>query len=188
MDMDDSSDEQLVVRYRNGDEPAFRSLVGRYLTPVYNFVHRYVGNEGDAADLTQDVFVAVWKNLARFDADRQFKTWLFAIAKNTSLNWLKRKKPLLFSQFTTPEGENGLAESLADPTQSPEVLLTRFDSSSRLSAALSSLGAMYRSVLELRYTDGFTFREIARSLGEPLHTVKSRHRRALQSLRKTLSD
>jgi len=188
MERNELADEQLVVRYRNGDEPAFRVLVERYLAPVYNFVHRYIENDGDASDITQDVFVATWKNLRRFDEDRQFKTWLFAIAKNTALNWLKRKKPLLFSQFETAEGDGGLAESVADTTQASETLASRLDAKHRLTSVLGSLGVMYRTVIEMRYAKGYTFKEISDSLGEPLHTVKSRHRRGLQALKRLLSD
>jgi len=188
MERNELTDEQLVLRYRDGSEPAFRVLVERYLTPVYNFVHRYAGNDGDAADIAQDVFVSVWRNIRRFDADRQFKTWLFAIAKNAALNWVKKKRPSLFSQFETEEHTGGLADMLADASQSPEALMAHLDHSSRLSAVLGRIGAMYRTVLELRYTEGRTLKEIASALGEPLHTVKSRHRRGLLALRKLLEE
>jgi RNA polymerase sigma-70 factor (ECF subfamily) len=188
MERNEMTDEQLVERYVNGDEPAFRSLVERYLAPVYNFVHRYVANEGDASDITQEAFVSVWKNIRRFDQDRQFKTWLFAIAKNAALNWLKRKKPLLFSQFETEAGEGGLAESVVDTTQESDILVSRLDAKHGLSSVLGNIRATYRTVIEMRYAKGYTFKEISKSLGEPLHTVKSRHRRALQALKKLLTN
>lgn len=204
--MDTPTDEQLVGEYLAGDEQAFRSLVRRYLKPIYNFAYRYVGKNGDAADITQDTFVKAWKHIGRFDRDKKFKTWIFTIAKNTSLNWIKKKRPFLFSDFSVrhqrraspwagggsafggenEDGGNTLTETLADPAPLPEELFEHSDLSARLSDALNELNPDHRAVLLLYYNDHFTFQEISESLGKPIDTVKSQHRRALMKLRKIM--
>lgn len=181
------TDEQLIKKYLTGDDEALRQLIERYLKPVYNFVHRYVSSGGDAEDLTQEAFVNAWKNLKKFDQNKKFKTWIFSIAKNASLNWIKKKKPDLFSAFENESGENALIESIADPSPLPDELFHRAGLAEQLSAAMAKLNPDYRTVLLLRYNDHFTFREIAESLGEPLHTIKSRHRRALILLKNLLA-
>ena len=181
------TDEQLVALYLSGSEEALRELIERYLKPVYNFVYRYVGAPGETEDIVQDVFVGAWKNIKRFDTTRKFKTWIFTIAKNTSLNWIKKKKPALFSQFETEDGENILEQSIADPMPLPDELFARSSRAEELSAVLQKLSPRYQKVLSLRYTDQLTFQEISEFLGESIHTVKSRHRRALVALKKILS-
>jgi RNA polymerase sigma-70 factor (ECF subfamily) len=186
-DMDVLTDEQLVETYRAGDEASLQVLFERYVGPVYNFVCRYVGNEGDAQDIVQDAFVSVWKNIKRFDPNRKFKTWIFAIAKNASLNWIKKKKPILFSAFENAQGENVLADTLSDPAPLPDELLADVDLARKLSLAVAQLNPNWRAVLSLRYDNQLTFQEISEALSEPLDTVKSRHRRALLHLKELLS-
>ncbi len=185
--MEIQADEQLIKIYLLGNEEALRFLIERYLKPIYNFIYRYVGNTGDAEDITQEVFANVWKNLKDFDQNKKFKTWIFSIAKNASLNWIYKKKPSLFSEFENKNGENLLAESIVDPSPLPDELFVSADLNKKLSAAMEKLSPNYRMVLFLRYNDHFTFQEISESLNEPLNTVKSRHRRAILLLKKLLT-
>ncbi len=186
--METLTDEQLVEKYLAGDEESLRFLIERYLKPIYNFIYRYVGEEGNAEDITQETFVKVWRHLKRFDQKKKFKTWIFTIAKNTSLNWIKKKKPALLSEFDDREGENELSESIADPAPLPEELFRRSELSVMLSSALGELNPDHRAVLLMHYKDDFTFQEISESLGKPLHTVKSQHRRAIIKLREILGN
>ncbi len=182
------NDEQLIANYLVSDEESLEILIKRYLKPIYSFVYRYVGNSQDAEDITQDIFVKVWRNLKKFDQSKSFKTWIFSIAKNTSIDWLKKKKAIPFSNFENGEGENLLTETLTDPAPLPNEILERIGIAEMLNTAINQLTSKYRMVLFLRYNDHFTFREIAEALGEPLDTVKSRHRRALIQLKKILSE
>src|SRR6185295_12433620 len=93
------TDEQLMKLIKKGDDRALKLLINRYIKPIYHFSYRYTGNAGDAEDITQNVFVSLWKYAARFDEEKKFKTWIFAIAKNAALNWVKKKKPALFGEF-----------------------------------------------------------------------------------------
>ncbi len=177
------SDEQLITDYFNGDQPSLEVLIQQYLKPIYNFVYRYVDSAHEAEDITQEVFVRMWRNLKRFNQKKSFKTWIFSIAKNASLDYLKKKKAIPFSEFNTKEGRNCITDVLADPSPLPQELLERAGMAQILTSAIEKLSSKYRMVLFLRYNDHFNFREIAEFLGEPLHTVKSRHRRALIMMR-----
>ena len=182
------ADDQLIADYLKGDEESLEILIKRYLKPIYSFVYRYTGSGQDAEDITQEVFVKVWRNLKKFDQQRSFKTWIFAIAKNTSIDLLKKKKAIPFSEFENEAGENMITETLADPSPLPHELLEKAGMAQMLTSAMDTLSPKYRMVLFLRYNDHFNFREIAESLGEPLNTIKSRHRRALVNLKDLLSD
>jgi len=161
------TDEQLVAGYLAGDEMALEILIKRYLRPIYSFTFRFVGDSQETEDITQEVFVKVWRNLKKFDKNKKFKTWIFTIAKNTCLDWQKKKKtlPLFF------------AETIRDPSPILNEPLDRI---------LERLSPKYRMVLFLRYNDHFTFREIAESLGESIDTIKTRHRRGIAILKKLL--
>ncbi|MDP2918361.1 MAG: sigma-70 family RNA polymerase sigma factor [bacterium] len=193
--MPEISDQKLISLYLAGDEKSLEILYNRYLKMIYSFIYRYVGDQEAAADVAQEVFVKVWKNLKKFNPrknrfanfklrrQKNFKTWLFKIAKNASIDFLRKKKTIPFSSFDNEDG-NALTDTLADPAPLPDALLERQDLANLLTRALAKISFKYRAVLLLRYNNYFTFREIAESLGEPLNTIKSRHRRALIILKK----
>ena len=184
----DRSDQQLIADYLAGDEKSLGVLIQRYLKPIYSFTYRYVENAQDAEDTTQETFVKIWRNLKKFDQNKSFKTWIFQIAKNTAFDHLKKKRAIPFSEFENEKGENMITETLADPSPLPQELLEKAGMAQILNSAIEKLSPKYRMVLFLRYNDHFNFREIAESLGEPLNTVKSRHRRALVMLKNLLSE
>lgn len=186
--MQNRSDEQLVADYLAGNEKAFEFLAQRYLRPIYSFIRRYTGESQNAENITQEVFVKAWRHIKRFNRNKSFKTWIFSIAKNTAIDFLKKKKTIPFSKFENEEGENLFAETLADPAPLPQEFLEKSAIAEKLASAMEKLSSKYRMVLFLRYNDHFNFREIAESLGESLNTVKSRHRRALIQLKKLLTE
>ena len=195
--MPEISDQKLISLYLAGDEKSLEILFNRYLKMIYSFIYRYVGDQEAAEDVAQEVFVKVWKNLKKFNPrknrfanfklrrQKNFKTWLFKIAKNASIDFLRKKKIIPFSSFDNEDG-NALTDTLADPAPLPDALLERQDLANLLTRALAKISFKYRAVLLLRYNNHFTFREIAESLGEPLNAIKSRHRRALIILKKIL--
>jgi len=94
------SDSELVIAYKDdGQEVAMTTLVNRYVSIVYNLIVRLVGDRREAEDLTQETFMKMWKALSRFDTDKTFKTWIFVIARNTAIDYLRKKKPVLFSRL-----------------------------------------------------------------------------------------
>jgi RNA polymerase sigma-70 factor (ECF subfamily) len=177
------SDEQLIAATLAGDDRAFPELVSRYMQPLYNFIYRLCGSASDAEDIAQEVFVKVWKNLTKYRQGESVRAWIFTIARNTTIDWLRKKKHLVFSDFENAEGENLLVATLADTELLADELYARGEDHEALEAALAALPLLQREVLLLHYREGLTFDEIGRTLDVPLHTVKSRHHRALLRLR-----
>ncbi len=181
------NDKKLIIEYLKGDEKSLELLIQQYLRPIYNFVYRYTGNVNEAEDITQEVFVRIWRNIKKFDLKKSFKTWIFSIAKNASIDFLRKKKSIPFSVFENGEGKNMLLETLFDTNLLPGELSERADMARTVNLAISELSPKYRAVLSLRHNNDFTFKEIAELLEERLNTVKSRYRRALIFLKKILS-
>lgn len=189
--MVNQTDEQLVADYLQGDEKALEILIRRHLNPLYNFICRFTRDASDAEDIVQEVFVKMWRNLHKFNPKKSlapyqtskasfgsgFKTWLFSIARNAAIDFLRKKRTIPFSEFPA-------LETLADPSLLPNEIMERRDLSESLDTVMEKLPLKYRLVLFLRYNDHFAFREIAELLNESVNTIKSRHRRALIFLRK----
>jgi RNA polymerase sigma-70 factor (ECF subfamily) len=180
------NDEQLVANYLKGDEKSLEVLIQQYLRPIYSFICRYIGDVQEAEDITQKVFVRMWRNIRKFDRQKNFKTWIFSIAKNASIDFLKKKKDIPFSKFENEKGENVFMETLADSAPLPNELFERADKTQKLTLMMEKLSPKYRLVLFLRHNDHFTFREIAEILGESINTIKTRHRRGVAILKKLL--
>jgi RNA polymerase sigma-70 factor (ECF subfamily) len=178
-------DQQLIADSLLGDERAFGQLLSKYLTPVYNFIVGLTRDRIVAEDLAQETFIKAWKNLARFDQKRNFKTWLFAIAKNTTYDFFKKKKSIPFSFFEDAEGQSTL-DMIDDEEISPEELLEKEEKKEIIEAAMQTLSEQYRTLLLLAYQEDFSLTEISEILGVPYNTIKSRHQRAIKLLKQAL--
>ncbi|MCX6763450.1 MAG: sigma-70 family RNA polymerase sigma factor [Candidatus Moranbacteria bacterium] len=176
-------DKKLVRDFLGGDDSAFEKLTKVHLKPVFNFVYRLVKDTSAAEDLTQVTFIKAWKNLKRYDTSKNFKTWLFTIAKNTAYDYFKKKKTIPFAYFEDAEGHNFL-ENMESDTFEPEATLDFEISLKKLESALEKIPARCSEVLLLCYKDDFTLQEIAEILGESYNTIKSRHARAIVKLKK----
>ncbi len=183
----DKSDEELIAEYLAGERGAFDELTARHLKGVYSFALRFLGSKEEAEDIAQETFVKAWSNLSHYAPQKSsFKTWILRIARNASIDFLRKKKHVPLSQFEH-EGENVLAETVPDTGALPEELFAKEESSAALARALEMLPPRHRDLFILYYTNELTFEEIGQLLGEPANTVKSRHRRALLVLRKHLN-
>jgi RNA polymerase sigma-70 factor (ECF subfamily) len=186
--MAQKSDKQLVKDYLSGiDEDALGILIQKYLKPVYGFIYSYIGDPysaGDAEDITQEAFVRAWKNLAKFNYKKNFKTWIFSIAKNAAVDWLRAKKTVPFSAFENEQGQNVLVETIADKKPLADEIFERNSIAQTMQAAINNLLPKYQTVLSAYYNEDMNFRQIAQKTGDPINTVKSRHRRALLMLKK----
>lgn len=181
----EKTDEQIISEISDGSEDAMKELFFRYIKPIYSFIYRYTRG-AEAEDIAQDVFIKAWRNIGKFDREKKFRTWIFTIAKNTATDWLRKKKDISFSDFDNDDGDNVLENTMEDPAPLPPEILEKKEAAAGLLSAMEMLGKNYRDVLYLHYNDHFTFQEIGEILGEPLDTVKSRHRRAIIFLRKLL--
>ncbi|MFA6315225.1 MAG: RNA polymerase sigma factor [Candidatus Paceibacterota bacterium] len=179
------TDEQLISDYLDGSEKALGTLIDRHLTNAYNFALKLVNDSQVADDITQEAFVKAWNNIRGFRQGSSFQTWLFAITRNVAIDWLRRRKELVFSAFENERGENMLTETLVDTGLLPDELLARAEDARFVEILLEEIDPLYRDVLKLRYSSNMTFAEIGEFLKRPLHTVKSQHRRALIALRRS---
>ncbi len=188
MPLSEQTDDELISATLAGESASFAVLVERYISAIYKFSYRYVRNGPDAEDISQETFLRVWKNLKSFDRSKKFKTWLFAIAKNASLDLLKKRRALPFSVLG--EEDDAIEAVLAPYLAIAETSAVSFDRGilkENFDVALAKLPERYRDVMIMRYTDNLKFREIAERLHEPVDTVKSRHRRGLSLLRNIMS-
>jgi len=176
-------DKNLIQRYLKGDAKALDTLIENYLKMIYSFVYKNVGSQSDAEDITQEVFVKVWKNIRKFDQKKSFKPWIFQIAKNTSIDFLRKKKSIPFSRFENEKGQNPMVENIP---AAPLNLIEKLSDQKTTVAAVQGLTEKEQKLVNLRHTEGLNFREIAEIFKESVNTVKSRYRRVLLTLRKNI--
>lgn len=182
--MDHLTDQELVAACLDGIEGAFDVLVRRHASAVFRFVCRLVGDAAEAEDLTQEVFLRVWRNLKRFDAAKSFKAWLFRIARNAAYDALRKRKNIRLDPL---DGEDGsFADAVADESPLPDEAVWTTEIQEGLNRAIESLAPKAKSVVILHGIEGLTFQEVADVVDEPLNTVKSRYLRALKTLRESL--
>jgi len=182
------SDEQLVTTYLQGDREALNFLIERYLRRIYNFVAKYIGNAKEAEDLTQEIFLKAWKNLKKFDSQKSFKIWLFSITRNVCIDYFRRKKIVTFSALDNDDENENFSDKIIDESTSIVEKITKQELEKEMGRYLLKLSEVNRTVLILHYNQQLNFREIAEFSGESLDTVKSRHRRALQYLRRFIKE
>lgn len=181
----DISDKKIIDDFLDGDEDSFNLLVNRYLKPVYNFLFQLTRNRTIIDDLTQETFIKAWKKIKSFDRERNFKTWIFTIAKNTAYDYFKKKKTIPFSNFID-EKENNKLDNVSDESILPDEILNQKDIAKDLEKKLEEIPKRYRIILTLRYKDDLSLQEISEILKVPYNTVKSGHQRALRKLREVL--
>ncbi len=187
------SDEALLTQYKQGDTRAFRTLVDRYTPPIYNLAHRLLRDPMEAENVTQETFIRVVLSIDRVRLDAPFRPYLFRIAVNLCRDVVRKKRPLLFSDLDSAalreDAEfEGISETIVDDTPTLWERLEAEEVRSRLSNAVDTLPTRYQMVITLRYIEGFSYEEIAQTLGLPVNTVRTHLRRAKEQLRLTLED
>ncbi len=177
------SDEQLAEACRAHDHAAFQELMHRYMRHIFHFARQYAKTSEDADDIAQDTFYKVWKYIKKYTKNRSFKPWLYTIARNTALDFLKKKKAIVFSDIDDLENDLHFTDTLEDPAPLASEVFENAAFIKKLQAALGTIHPDHRAILLLHYRENMTFDEIAKIVGRPMNTVKSWHRRALMRLR-----
>lgn len=181
------NDHELIHKFLDeDDDSALRGLFSRYAGQVHRFLLRFVGS-AEAEDLTQETFVKVWRHLHRVDPQRNFRAWLFSIARNTGRDWLRKHQSIPFSDFDDLDGGNTILDHLEDSADLPDAVFATKAAVENIRCALKELPLAARDVVLLHHEAELTFQEIAEIREEPLNTVKSRYRRAVIELKKRLS-
>jgi RNA polymerase sigma-70 factor (ECF subfamily) len=158
------SDESLISQIASGDKHALRVLIGRHNVRVFRFLLRIVRNESTAEDLLNEVFLDVWRSAGRFESRCQVATWILAIARNKALSSLRQR--------SFDELDDQL--DIQDPGDDPETVMQKTSRSAMVQECLKQLSAPHREVIDLVYYHEQSIDEVAKVVGAPSNTVKSR--------------
>ncbi len=184
-----ATDQEIVEAVLAGEQHRFAELVGRYQGPIVNYVYRMLGNYDDAVDLSQDVFLKSYSALASYRPQYPFTAWLFRIARNATIDEIRRRRLTLVPLDEPVETEEGtLGREVAAGGAGPEQLFMDDEFRNQLEGAIAQLPEKYREPLVLRHAAEMSYDEIAEALELPLGTVKTRIFRAREALRTGLSD
>ena len=177
-----SEETALVEELRAGSEEAFAWLIARYHQPIYSLLARTVRDRADAADLTQEVFIKVFRGVSGFHGESSLRTWIYRIALREASNqrrwWARHKQNEITLEQEISQSESGtpvrLKELLVDPGESPFDAAVQTETRERVERALGEVPEPYRTTLILRDIEGFVYEEVAEMQGVNLGTVKSR--------------
>jgi RNA polymerase sigma-70 factor (ECF subfamily) len=184
----DAQEAMFVLRLQANEDAAYDELVRTYHSSLFHVAYRMIGDAGDAADVVQEIFVKVFRNIGSFRGDSSLKTWIFRIGFSEILNrlrWWRRRY-----RSSTVSLDESVADSfpmqVADEHPSPLQALESKERDQAIQEALKKLTSDHRSILVLRDIEGFSYNEIADVLGVSTGTVKSRLARARADMKKSL--
>lgn len=181
-------DIQLIARARSGDERAFRALLSKYERPVFSICLRIVRDREEAADLTQESFIKVFRMLERYNPAYAFSSWLFKITSNHCIDFLRKRRIRTLPMDVPIDGDQGeIQRQYVAPGLDPEQELVKKEKMLRLEDAIGELPEHYRIMLILRHQENLSYEEIAQTLEIPLGTVKARIHRAREMLKGRLA-
>ena len=184
-------DYKLVKRaLEDGDQKAYAELMGRYRDSVYYMLLKMINNKDDAEDLTVEAFGKAFKRLAQYTPDYAFSTWLFRIATNNCIDFIRRKRKNTFSldrPITDDEGGEMMIDIRSD-TLDPEEHIMKKQKIMMLRELVDKLKPRYRTLIEMRYFQELSYEEIAVELDLPLGTVKAQLFRAREFLYNVLKN
>lgn len=180
---------QIIYKMNNGNREAFADLVTLYKSQVYSICLRMTGLPQVAEDLAQDTFIRAYTNLDKYDTNRKFTTWLYRIATNLSIDYLRKKKPGASLDANVP-GTDGLTmySQLGSGEPGPDEQAVQSELQTRVRAAIYRLPEKYRSAIVLKYLEDLSIKEISEILDIPEATVKTRVHRGREYLRKWLHE
>lgn len=186
-----NADTGLVLRCQANDAAAFNEIVARYKNKVHNYICRTIGPGPEAEDLTQETFVRAYVNINSFQSRASLNTWLFRIATNICIDFLRKNKKISTMTISLhredTETEDDVDMELADSRYDPQNVVLNQELGARLDQALRSLPEKLRTVVLLHDIEGLPYEEITQIVDCPLGTVKSRLYNARVTLRKKLT-
>lgn len=176
----DLSDNELIAFIRRKHRETYREIVRRYQKKLFSYLYRLVRNKEEVEDILQNVFVKVYKNLDHFDQEKKFSSWIYRIAHNEAINFLKRRGRKHFVSWEDLS-EDHKVEAKSEEKSAFDVWIAK-ESGAETRKAMKSLSAHYRQVLELRYFQEKTYAEIGKIIKKPVNTVGTLINRAKKSL------
>ncbi|MCI4670657.1 MAG: sigma-70 family RNA polymerase sigma factor [Bacteroidia bacterium] len=183
-------DRGLVAAAKTGDEKAFETLLKKYRKSVYYMLLKMVKSADDAEDLTQEAFAKAFNSIEKFDSKYAFSTWLFRIATNNTIDFIRKRRVQTVSIDAPIEGDDGsnMTIDVKDEELNPNEELLKKQRAKFLHMGIAKLPEKYRILVELRYFKEFSYEEIATELQIPLGTVKAQLFRARELLNQELKN
>jgi RNA polymerase sigma-70 factor, ECF subfamily len=177
-----SEEAALIAELRAGSEEAFAWLIARYHQPIFSLLARTVQDRTEAADLTQEVFVKVFRGVGNFHGESSLRTWIYRIALHEASNqrrwWMRHKQREIPIEQEIGDGDcttqMRIKDMLVDPAESPYDMAVHAENRTRVEVALQQVPEPFRTTLILRDIEGFVYEEVAEIQGVNLGTVKSR--------------
>ena len=182
--------ELIDEAVQEGSQQAYADLMERYKKPVYHMILKMVRNVDDAEDLTIEAFAKAFKNLAKFKKDYTFSTWLFRIATNNAIDFIRKRKLDTYSLNTSFSDDNGDAVTIdvEDHNLNPAEETIKSQKIELMRLFVNKLPSKYQRLVKLRYFEEFSYDEIAKELGAPLGTVKAQLHRARELMYDLVKD
>jgi len=183
-----ATDEELVAAILDGDAALFTDLVERYRGRLVSYLNRFLGNPAESEELSQEVFLKVYRALDRYNPRYRFSTWLFRVAQNAAIDLLrKRRLKLAPMQWV---GVDGQVQEREFPSEErdPYRVARNLERRQAISAAIDGLKGEYRELIQLRHYAELTYEQIAEFKGMPLGTVKNKLFRGRRMLKARLAD
>lgn len=177
-------DFEIIDRAVMGDEKAYAELMNKYRKSVYHTVLKMVRNIDDAEDLTIEAFAKAFKNLPKFKKDYTFSTWLFRVATNNCIDFIRRKKLETYSidnNFANEDGDS-LSIDIKDNNPNPQEEVIKTQKIQIIQEIVNLLPVRYKILVKLRYFEEMSYEEIAEEVNAPLGTVKAQLHRARELL------
>ena len=176
-------DLELVDRARSGDQSAYAKLMSRYKDSIYYMLLKMVNNKSDAEDLTIEAFGKAFKNIGQYSPQFAFSTWLFKIASNNGIDFLRKRKGVIISiDGDSNDEEDSKPMTVCDERLDPSEELIKSQMIDLVREVVSKLKPRYKRLVELRYFDELSYEEISDELELPLGTVKAQLFRARELL------
>jgi RNA polymerase sigma-70 factor, ECF subfamily len=182
-------DRHIIERVRSGDYDAFETLVEKYQGRIYRHLRKMVRDTSHVEDLLQETFLSAYKGLKGFEGSSTFSTWLFRIATNTALMFLRKNRAdtIEYNDEVRDGSETAISPASAEFVNTPLEMLLSFEGRKVLEKAIDELPIMYRTVLVLRDVEGFSLGEVSKIVDSSVAAVKSRLHRARNSVRESLN-
>jgi RNA polymerase sigma-70 factor (ECF subfamily) len=183
-------DVQLMLAFKQGDDDAFERLMRKHYRSVLNFIARFIGRPAAAEDLAQEVFLRIYRSRSRYAPKARFRTWMFTIARNISLNEIRRsgKSEDLIRQGDPDDWSSTSSSPQSGDAPGPEAELLLLERREKVHRAIATLPDNQRSAVLLRRFEDLSYAEIASVLGVSQKAVKSLLSRAKVNLRQRLAE
>jgi len=172
------NDFNFVIKAKEGDQKAFSELMQRYKDSIYYMALKMVNNRDDAMDVTVETFEKAFENIDKYKPDFAFSTWLFRIATNTSIDFIRKKKSNTISISMDNDDGEGVTLQLKADILNPEEDSIKREQRESLKDMVDKLPGRYKTLITMRYYDELSYEEIASQLDSPLGTVKAQLFRA----------